>query len=278
MFLPLRDDNPTRRTAYVTWALIALNVVSFLRVLLLPNLEQQVLYFERGFIPARLSQLDEGEPVPVSLELQALDRRSGRVVDLQKEILLPPDARQIALSFLTCMFLHGGWMHLIGNMWFLWIFGNNVEDRLGHVPFLLFYLGGGLLASLCHWAIHPASQLPVVGASGAVAAILGAYAITWPWARVHTLVFIIIFFTIVDVPALLVLGFWFVAQLLDAVGALGLNVDGGVAWWAHIGGFAAGALLMPVLRRWIAPPESGEPVDIVEVFREHHPGYGRWPR
>ncbi|MCL4195204.1 MAG: rhomboid family intramembrane serine protease, partial [Thermoguttaceae bacterium] len=117
MFLPLRDDNPTRRTAYATWALIALNVVSFLRVLLLPDLEQQVLYFERGFIPARLSQLDEGEPVPVTLQLQALDRRSGRVVDLQKEILLPPDPRQIALSFLTCMFLHGGWMHLIGNMW-----------------------------------------------------------------------------------------------------------------------------------------------------------------
>ncbi len=100
------------------------------------------------------------------------------------------------------MFLHGGWWHLIGNMWFLWIFGNNVEDRLGHVTYLLFYLGGGMLATGTHWLIAPSSTMPVIGASGAVAAVLGAYAITWPWARVDTFVFLFVFFTIIEVPAL----------------------------------------------------------------------------
>jgi membrane associated rhomboid family serine protease len=167
----------------------------------------------------------------------------------RKIAVLRPDPGEILLSLLTCMFMHGGWLHLIGNMWFLWLFGNNVEDRLGHVSYLIFYLVGGFIGSFAHWAINPESTSAVIGASGAVAAVLGAYAITWPWARVHTLIFIIIFIDVIDVPALGVLGLWFLLQLIEAHGQLGLNVSGGVAWWAHVGGFVAGMVLMPLLSR-----------------------------
>jgi len=135
-------------------------------------------------------------------------------------------------------------MHLIGNMWFLWIFGNNIEDRLGIIAYILLYMLGGLLATATHWLTDPSSTTPVIGASGAVAAILGAYAITWPWARIHTLVFLLFFVTIVDVPALIVLGVWFLGQVV--AGMQGMSQ--GVAIAAHIGGFVAGMLMMPVFR------------------------------
>ncbi|MEM7311737.1 MAG: rhomboid family intramembrane serine protease, partial [Planctomycetota bacterium] len=135
------------------------------------------------------------------------------------------------------------------NMWFFWIFGNNIEDRLGHIPFLIFYLVGGLLASACHWlmATGPAAFVPVIGASGAVAVTLGAYAVTYPFARVRTFIFIVVFFTIVELPALAVLGAWFLMQMVSAAEVSNVQMGGGVAWWAHIGGFAAGAILMPLL-------------------------------
>jgi membrane associated rhomboid family serine protease len=138
-------------------------------------------------------------------------------------------------------------MHLLSNMWFLWLFGNNVEDRLGAFFYLFLYLLGGLIASAMHWAIDPTSTIPVIGASGAIAAVLGAYAVTWPWARVSCLVVLVVFVTIIDVPALLVLGVWFVAQVLSGQEALRHAGGGGVAWWAHVGGFLAGMALMPPL-------------------------------
>ena len=144
------------------------------------------------------------------------------------------------------MFLHGSWLHLLGNMWFLYLFGNNVEDRLGPLPYLILYLGGGLIASGSHWMFEPHSTIPVIGASGAVAVILGAYTIAWPWARVQTLVFLLFFVTIIEVPALVVNGVWFIGQLVAGQESLRRATAGGVAWWAHVGGFIAGALLMPL--------------------------------
>lgn len=242
MFLPFHDDNPTLRTPVVTYAIVAINVLAFLMMIALGPMEQQMLVYRRGFVPARIGQLVEARPISVKLQGLAVNQ-FGQIVQVEQPYDLPPEPRQILLSMLTCMFLHGGWLHLIGNMWFLWIFGNNVEDRLGHIPFLLFYLAGGLLATLSHWFVEPSSTIPVVGASGAIAAILGAYAVTWPWARVHTLVFLFIFITVIDVPALLVLGVWFAGQLLSSA----QGQEAGVAWWAHIGGFVAGALLMPIV-------------------------------
>jgi len=243
MFIPLHDDNPTVRTPVVMYVLVAINVLAFLATFTLSAQEQQLLVYRRGFVPARLAQLVHPQPITVPLQQLAVNRW-GQVVALERPLQLPPVPQQILLSLITCMFLHGGWLHLIGNMWFLWIFGNNVEDRLGPWLFLLFYLGGGLLASGCHWLIDPSSTTPVIGASGAVAAVLGAYAVTWPWARVKTLVFLFVFVTMIDVPAMLVLGFWFLGQLLS--GTRELHAAAGVAWWAHVGGFVAGLLLMPV--------------------------------
>jgi membrane associated rhomboid family serine protease len=145
------------------------------------------------------------------------------------------------------MFIHGGWGHLIGNMWYLWIFGDNVEDRFGHARYLLFYLAAGIVAALVQYATNPASSLPTVGASGAIAGVLGAYAVAFPRARIVTLVPLFIFIQIMSLPALLVLGLWFVFQFFSGTLALAGAVGGGIAFWAHIGGFAFGALAMLVL-------------------------------
>lgn len=248
MFLPFHDDNPTRRAPVVTYALVAVNVLAFLWFLQLSPRQRDDATLHRGFIPARVDQLVHPQKLDVWRDVPAR-RWDGRPVVVRQKIgELPPDRGQIILSLFTCMFLHAGWIHLLGNMWFLWLFGNNVEDRLGHVVFLLFYLAGGLFASGCHWLFNMESLAPVVGASGAVAAVLGAYAISWPWARVHTLVFLVIFITVVDLPALAVLGAWFLLQLVQGHAQLaGVPDAGGVAWWAHVGGFVAGMAMMPLL-------------------------------
>jgi membrane associated rhomboid family serine protease len=220
--IPLRDENPSRTVPVVTRTLIALNCVAFLYELALgPDLKAFI--FQYGFVPERLTlALKFGE-----------------------EPFLAP-----ATTLLTSMFLHGGWAHLLGNMWYLWIFGDNVEDRLGKIRYIMFYLVCGLLAGLAHYASNPSTQLPSVGASGAIAAVLGAYAVTYPGARVITLIPFIIFFRIVALPALVVLGLWVVYQFLlgtlsQAWGATGA----GTAWWAHIGGFLSGAIAMLIFRR-----------------------------
>jgi membrane associated rhomboid family serine protease len=247
MFLPFHDDNRIERTPVVTYALVALNVLCFLWLLQLPAPRRFDVTLHRGFIPARITSLATDRPVIVNEPVGPVLRDiRGCLWQPQQAVQLPADRGEICLSLLTCMFFHGSWVHLLGNMWFLWLFGNNVEDRLGHVAFLIFYLAGGLVGSGCHWLLNANSTAPVIGASGAIAAVLGAYAITWPWARIHTLVFLIIFITVVDLPALAVLGAWFLLQLVGGQEQLGLQTSGGVAWWAHVGGFLAGMAIMPL--------------------------------
>ena len=154
-------------------------------------------------------------------------------------------------SLVTSMFLHGGWMHLIGNMWFLWIYGDNIEDILGRVKYVLFYLGCGVAAGLVHLFFNLDSRLPTVGASGAIAGVMGAYMVKYPHARITTLLPIVIFFTTVELPAWFILIYWFVIQIFSGVGELASSSggvqQGGVAWFAHVGGFLAGALLVKLL-------------------------------
>jgi membrane associated rhomboid family serine protease len=218
---PLRDENPSQRFPLVTRGLIALNCALFVyEVLLGPELRP--FLFQHGLVPARFTHalLEGGWPGFAGLS-----------------------------PFLTSMFLHAGWMHLIGNMWYLWIFGDNVEDRLGSVGFLAFYLGAGLFAAFAHYVLDAASPLPTVGASGAIAGVLGAYVMLFPRARIVTLVPLFPFWQVLALPAVLVLGLWFVLQFFQGALSLGVAHTGGVAWWAHIGGFLFGLALMRLGRR-----------------------------
>jgi membrane associated rhomboid family serine protease len=174
-------------------------------------------------------------------------REYAAATDLAPAIPLP-----YWTTLLTSMFLHGGWMHLGGNMLYLWIFGNNVEDAMGHARFVLFYLLGGLAAAFSQVISGPNSPIPMVGASGAVSGILGAYVLLYPHARVLTLIILGWFWRVVEIPALIVLGFWIVVQVLN--GLLTFNFQGGgVAWFAHVGGFFAGMLLIPFFKRRTVP-------------------------
>jgi membrane associated rhomboid family serine protease len=184
MFIPFHDNNPIRHTPVVTYALVAINVLVFLWMSRLPETQQQMLAYEHGFVPARVLQLSQPHPIFVPLHVAVFDPIWGAHME-ERALELAPDSRQIGLSLLTCMFMHGSWMHLLGNMWFLWLFGNNVEDRLGPIGYVFLYLVGGLIASTAHWKVDPTSITPIIGASGAIAAVLGAYAVTWPWAREH---------------------------------------------------------------------------------------------
>jgi membrane associated rhomboid family serine protease len=245
MFIPLYDENPVRRIPIVTYGLVAINVLVFVWSTQQADLQQQLLVYRHGFIPARISQLSTHQQIVVPVEEVVMNRFWGPVA-VQRPLLLDSNPREIWSSLFTCMFLHGSWMHLIGNMWFLYMFGNNVEDRLGALPYLFLYLAGGLIASGSHWLFDSRSLIPVIGASGAVAVILGSYTIEWPWARVHTLVFLVFFVTIIEVPALVVNGVWFIAQVAAGQESLRRAPSGGVAWWAHVGGFLAGMVLMPI--------------------------------
>ncbi len=232
--IPLRDANPTRRLPIVTLGLIgACFVVFFSQLAVQAEGGDRALlrfYLTYGVVPARLSEA-----------LSAGDLLSPAV-----------------LAILTSMFVHGGWLHLLGNMLYLWIFGDNVEDRLGRGGFILFYVVGGVAAALTQWAIDPGSEVPLVGASGAIAAVLGAYLVLFPHARVLSLVLVGFFYQLVAVPAVLVLGFWFLLQLANGVVSLGMpSAGGGVAFFAHIGGFVAGAVLaLPYRHRRPARPWS----------------------
>jgi membrane associated rhomboid family serine protease len=253
---PFADNNPTHRTPYVTYALILANVLGFLWFWRLDERQQILVTFHYGFMPARIEQLENNQVLNVPVGEPKLERIGLFAVQpVQPVVQLEPDRQEVYRSILTCMFLHGSWMHLIGNMWFLFLFGNNVEDRLGHVLYPVFYLAGGLAATGAHYAMYSDSTIPVIGASGAVAAILGAYAVTYPFARVHTLIFLFVFVTVVDLPALAVLGLWFLGQLVSFYGEVRLNMSGGVAFLAHIGGFVAGAAAMPLLNSVVPHPK-----------------------
>ena len=242
---PLYDDVPSRRVPLATIAVIITNAVVFLWSQGLPPRQREALAYQCGFVPARIEQLVTHRPMRIVLGRNEQPPRPWGAAPLQV-IVLDPSPAKIAFTLVACLFLHGSWMHLLGNMWFLWLFGDSVEDRLGHAGFLFFFLLGGLAATLAHWLVFPHSRFPIIGASGAIAAVLGAYAVTWPWARIHTLVFLIVFITVVELPALLFLGGWFVYQIW--AGLAGSHAEGvqSVAWWAHIGGFVTGFLLMPV--------------------------------
>jgi len=253
---PLYDTNPHRRIPWLTVLIILANVAVMFWLAQRKPLEQQQIVIHRGFIPQRIQQLNDPKLVvevpvqqPEGQPLPGVPANAAKPQPIQVEA----DQQEIYASLFTMMFLHGSWWHLISNMWFLWIFGNNIEDRLGHFFYACFYLLGGLVALACHWADDPNSTLPVIGASGAVAAVLGAYAITFPMAKVRTLFFIVIIF-VIDVPALIILGLWFLQQVLAATGQLGQGMQLGVAWWAHIGGFVAGLVLMPLMAVGAPPP------------------------
>jgi len=223
VFIPLKDDNPTRRFPYVTILLIALNVAVFLVQVFSPEGLQTYVY-RMGAIPYEITHLKA---------LSLVDMTTGEAV----ERITPP------ATLIVSMFMHGGVFHLFFNMLYLWIFGNNVEDFLGPIRFVLFYLVAGLGAGFTHILFNVNSQVPMIGASGAIAGILGAYLLLFPQARVLTLVFLFFFVRIVPIPAAFVLGLWFLIQVLN-VGA-----GGGVAWFAHIGGFVVGLLFIRAVRK-----------------------------
>ena len=228
---PYKDDNPTLRTPYVTLLLIGLNAAVWVLIQGMgtePRLSASIC--ELGLIPGEvLGRLPVGTPVSMG----PFPCQTGS-----------PTAW---FSPVTSMFMHGGWLHLIGNLWFLWVFGNNVEDSMGRLRFLLFYLATGILAAGTQAAINPDSAIPMVGASGAISGVMGAYIVLYPRVRVHMLVFLGIFITRIAVPAFLMLGYWFLLQLIGGVPALARE-SGGVAFWAHAGGFAAGMLLVFLFR------------------------------
>ena len=257
---PLYVINPTGRTAWITYAIIAANTALLLWSLTLGPGDYEKITAHYGFIPARIAQLRDPRlvvQVPVGVAVVRVPP-FGQLREVPQVANLSADRAEIYSSLLTCMFLHAGWAHLLGNMWFLLIFGKNIEDRLGHIPYLIFYLVGGLAASAVHWASGPGSTAPVIGASGAIAAVLGAYAVTFPTARVVTVVFLLVYFTVIELPALVVLGLWFIMQLFDGVSGLRIHLSGGVAFWAHVGGFDAGAAMMEFISQ-LLPPISAEP-------------------
>ena len=221
---PLKDTVPRREAPFVMWALIGVNALAF--------------FFEHSL---------GGPAFARFIELFALIPARYTSTEWSLAVGLDPHSYW---PFLTYMFLHGGWLHIIGNMWFLWIFGDNVEDRMGHRRFLLFYLSCGVASVLFYMVIYPESTTPLIGASGAISGVMGAYILMFPTARVLTLIPIFIFPYIVELPSLIFIGFWFLFQLIS--GAFGMadpNAGQGIAWWAHIGGFIAGMILLPLFKR-----------------------------
>ncbi|MDR7417967.1 MAG: rhomboid family intramembrane serine protease [Armatimonadota bacterium] len=215
--IPLRDSTRSRTTPVVVYSLIAASVGAFLYAQGFGSDAALMTFYERyGAVPRTVA----AGPWP-----------------------------QAWLGLLTSMFLHGSWMHLGGNMLYLWVFGDNVEDAMGHVGFLVFYLLAGTLAALAHIATHASSAVPLVGASGAIAGVLGAYVILYPGARILSVVFFVFLIRLVELPAALVLSLWFVLQLVQGLATLAAPGIETVAWWAHVGGFAAGVVLVRVFAR-----------------------------
>jgi membrane associated rhomboid family serine protease len=245
--IPIRDANPTRRRAWITLALIATNVALFLlwQPTFSSERKQQTFFFCHAEIPyevAHTTNLAQGGPA-AALAI-AHDYGPGTGTALQSFLQRRCPGKSWALSVLAAMFLHGGWLHIGGNMLFLWVFGNNVEDRLGRPLFLIFYLAGGVAASALQIALDPSSTIPTLGASGAIAAVLGAYLVMFPRARIQTVLILFVFISVVELPAVVVLTVWFVFQLFSGLGSLGTHVNqGGIAYTAHVGGFAFGLVV-----------------------------------
>lgn len=226
--IPLYDTIPSRRKPYVVYALIGINVAVFIYQLLLSRIELIGFLYNFGLVPARFTS-----------------SRWSVIWQLRTGLSLHSNRW---LTLLTHMFIHGGWSHLIGNMWFLGLFGDNVEDELGHVRFLIFYLSSGVLASLTHFSLNLNSQVPMVGASGAISAVMGAYFVLFPYSRIVSLVPFYFFMPfLVAIPAFMYLFFWFIFQVLS--GLFDSPTGSGIAYWAHIGGFVVGMIYGYIRRR-----------------------------
>lgn len=221
--IPLRDNAPRYSAPFITVGLIVVNVLVFVYQWRLDPFSLEYFFSQNGMVPLRFGEFLQGQAPAAAA--------------------IPP--------MLTSMFLHGGVLHLLGNMWFLWIFGDNLEDQLGHFRYLAFYLACGLVASLAHISANPASLIPSVGASGAIAGVMAGYMLLFPGARVLTLIpFFLIF--IKELPAWVILLYWIVIQIVSGLTTLGTPValsQGGVAWWAHVGGFFAGLALVKIMGR-----------------------------
>jgi membrane associated rhomboid family serine protease len=218
---PIADDNPRIGTPIVTWSIIAVCVLVFFWQLSLGTSGGEIAAYQFGMIPARLFGSAELEPALVEVPAWT--------------------------TVFTSMFMHGGWMHLGFNMLFLWIFGDNIEDSMGHVRYLVFYLLCGVAAALAQAFINPTSTIPMVGASGAISGVLGAYLLLHPHATVRTIIFLGLFATMMHLPAMIVLGLWFLLQLVSA--AFSQTGEAGIAFWAHVGGFVAGMALLPLFKK-----------------------------
>jgi membrane associated rhomboid family serine protease len=240
---PYRDENQTQRTAIVTGIIIALNVLAWIFLQGAGSsyaLAKSVC--ELGLIPAELTlSLPPGTAFPIGENLAC-------VIDPGRQ----------TINVFTSMFLHGSWLHLLGNMWFLWIFGNNIEDSMGHLRFVVFYLVCGLAAALAQVLAAPDSPIPMVGASGAISGVMGAYLVLFPRVRVYALIFLGFFFTSVGMPAWVMLGYWFLIQIVS--GLVSVGAEGGVAFWAHAGGFIAGVVSIKLFVR----------SDYLEAHQSHH--------
>ncbi len=229
---PLRDDNPHVLTPWVTYVIVGLNVLAWVLVQGMgadPSLARSVCNL--GLVPGELlGTLPAGTQFPVGPQTYCVlgDTNSAH-------------------TLITSMFMHGSWMHIIGNMWFLWIFGNNVEDSMGHLRFAIFYVLCGLAAAAGQIAADPDSAVPMVGASGAIGGVMGAYIILYPRVHVHLLIFLGFFVTVIAVPAVFMLGYWLLLQFIGGFGSIG-SEGGGTAFWAHIGGFVAGVALIPLFK------------------------------
>lgn len=257
IMIPLRDDIPADRTPYVSYLMIMLCSLMF-ALQLWAGPGNAGLVEKMGMVPARLTTPPD-EPVLVPSDILVETPLGMQIV----RGLRPIESAAVPewLTLITCIFLHGGWMHFLGNMWFLWIFGDNVEDRLGHIAFAALYLGTGLIASLSHLIVNFDSVAPTIGASGAIAGVMGAYLYLFPHSRVVTLVPLIFLWPVLELPAPVFLGIWFVIQFWSGTFAVVGEEVAGVAWWAHIGGFVAGLACAAALGR--EPPRK-----TVEVYYE----------
>ena len=230
--IPLRDTIPSKTFPFVTYGLIAANVAVYIHMLEIPqpHLESFVDFW--GIIPARFTH--------TSFLIRPVIKNAG------------------ALTLITAMFMHGGWLHIIGNMWTLFLFGDNVEDRLGHFRFFVFYISAGLVSHVVHVILNPGSTIPTIGASGAIAGVMGAYFILFPHSQILVLIPIFIFPLLIEVPAVIYLFLWFLSQFYSGVFALhtGNQNFGGIAFWAHVGGFVAGILLLAIFLKPSSPKKN----------------------
>lgn len=235
MFFPYKDDNPRLLIPFVSYTIIGLNLLVFFYQMGLDFVASQEFTLSFGLIPATFTDIPRTE-ISIAYSQYLTEATNSR-------IFIDATPNSPYMTVFTSMFIHGGIAHIFGNMLFLWIFGDNVEGALGHVKFAIFYILCGIGAAAGQIFVDVNSMVPMIGASGAISGVLAAYMLRYPRARIHTFVFLFIIFTTIQVPAFIVIGIWFATQVMSGVGTLGVDTSGGVAWFAHIGGFITGILL-----------------------------------